>query len=128
MSENSQPADSSGFRIPPPADEAAPSDSVPEPKAETTVPGLDIDIAVTDTGPRDLVIGAGILAVLLVAFFFVRGAYANMLVRKRIAPVKANAAGWALFIFLFSISVSAVLAAIDPVSRASGPGVDIGIP
>lgn len=64
--------------------------------------------------PRDYAIGGGVLVVLLIAFFFVRGAYANTLARKRIAPGPANAAGWYLFITLASLAFGSVLGFISP--------------
>ena len=50
-----------------------------------------------------------------IGFFFARAGYANMLVRKRVAPAKANAAGWWLFVFLGSLATAVVLAAINPI-------------
>jgi len=35
-------------------------------------------------------------------------------VRKRVAPAKANAAGWWLFVFLASLATAVVLAALNP--------------
>lgn len=114
MSEQNQTQDDSGFQLPPPA----------EPKPETE-PGatavtietspINIELGVSDTSSRDLLIGGGILLVLMIVFFVVRNAYANMLVGKRIAPGKANAAGWWLFIFLSSLATGTILAVVSPI-------------
>ena len=57
----------------------------------------------------------GGLAVLLIAFFFARGAYANHLVGKKVSPNSANAAGWWLFIFMTGLAMAAVMAILSPV-------------
>ena len=74
----------------------------------------DNRIPTVDSSSRDLVIGVGILAILVVAFFFAKNAYANGLVRKRIQPGRANASGWWLFIFLTSLSAAVVFTAVNP--------------
>ncbi|MGB3392385.1 MAG: hypothetical protein WA956_01325 [Stenotrophomonas sp.] len=111
MSEQEQQPKDGGFVLPPPSDapaaETAASPGVPVP--------VTLNLGQSDTSSRDLLVGGGILAVLLVAFFFARGSYANMLVRKRVPPGKANAAGWWLFIFLSSLSTGVILAAVNPV-------------
>lgn len=113
MNAQEQQSKDGGFVLPPPSDapatntDATASASIPMPVA--------LSLGQSDTSSRDLLIGGGILAVLLVAFFFARGSYANMLVRKRVPPGKANAAGWWLFIFLSSLSTGVILATINPV-------------
>lgn len=112
MSEQEQQPKDGGFVLPAPNDAPA--------AAETTAPPgvavpVTLNLGQSDTSSRDLLIGGGILAVLLIAFFFARGSYANMLVRKRVPPGKANAAGWWLFIFLSSLSTGVILAAVNPV-------------
>ncbi len=72
-----------------------------------------IDGVKADTGPRDLAIGGGVLLVLVIAFFFAKTGYANMLVGKRVAPRSANASGWWLFILLTSLATGGVLAVVD---------------
>jgi hypothetical protein len=67
-----------------------------------------------DTSTRDLTLGGGIFLVLLLAFFFARGAYVNHLVARRVAPSSAGSAGWLLFIGLAFLSASVVLALINP--------------
>lgn len=74
---------------------------------------MPLPAAVEETSSRDLVIGGGVLLVLMVAFFFAKNGYANMLVGRRVEPRSANSAGWWMFIFLSLISVGAVLAAVN---------------
>jgi len=107
--------DQSGFALPAPQTSAAASGTV----ASSSVTQTEIVTSTTtnvdvDTSSRDLMIGGAILLVLFIAFFFVRGAYANTLVAKRVPPNKANAAGWWLFVFLASLSVGVVLSAVNP--------------
>lgn len=67
-----------------------------------------------ETGSRDLMIAGGIILVLLIAFFFAKRGFTNSLVKKRVSPGKAGIAGWWLFIFLASVAIGAVLAAVNP--------------
>ncbi len=78
----------------------------------TTTPALP-EVPAGEPASRDMLIGGGVLLVLLVAYFFAKNAYANMLVGKRVEPRSANAAGWWLYIFLALISVGVVLAAVN---------------
>ena len=71
------------------------------------------EVPAGEPASRDILIGGGVLLVLLVAYFFAKNAYANMLVGRRVEPRSANAAGWWLFIFLALISVGVVLAAVN---------------
>ncbi|SBV36774.1 conserved membrane hypothetical protein [uncultured Stenotrophomonas sp.] len=115
MSAQEQQPKDGGFVLPPPNDAPATSvDAAASASPAVPVP-VTLDLGQSDTSSRDLLIGGGILTVLLVAFFFARGSYANMLVRKRVPPGKANAAGWWLFIFLSSLSTGVILAAVNPV-------------
>jgi hypothetical protein len=66
-----------------------------------------------DTSARDLTLGGGIFFVLLLAFFFARGAYVNHLVARRVAPSSAGSAGWLLFVGLSFFSAAVVLALIN---------------
>ncbi|WP_295383836.1 hypothetical protein [uncultured Thiodictyon sp.] len=82
----------------------------------TTAPPIPPEIVgKSDTLTRDLAIGGGVLLVLVIAFFFAKGAYANLLVRQRVAPSSANAAGWWLFVLLTSLATCGVLAVVDQV-------------
>lgn len=51
--------------------------------------------------------------VLAIIFFVIKNAYANWRVRERVAPSRANASGWFLFLGLLMIAVMAVLAVIN---------------
>jgi hypothetical protein len=104
-------SNSSGFRLPPPSGEASTSGgaattAVPDGPAPP-LPGL------ADTTSRDLLIGGAILLVLFIGFFFAKNGYANALVARRVPPVKANAAGWGLFVALASIGTAVVLSAVN---------------
>jgi len=68
---------------------------------------------VTDTSSRELAIGAGIFLVLLVVFFFVRSAFAQHLVRRRVAPSAAESSAWLLFVGLSFLSAAVVLAIVN---------------
>lgn len=100
----------SGFTLPPPT-------VVPDKPAESTSPitstPIKIDIGSAGPASRDMLIGGAVLLVLMVAFFFAKNAYANMLVGKRAEPRSANAAGWWLWVFLSLLSVGVILAAVS---------------
>ncbi len=85
----------------------------------------------TDTSNRDLTLAGGIFLVLLLAFFFARGAYVNHLVSRRVAPGSAGNAGWLLFIGLAFLSGAIVLALINAEKYLSlwvtGPLVLVGL-
>lgn len=115
-----QPKSDTGFALPAPQSASA---SASAPDAAPTAAGdnnaaLQLEVVpaqAPDQGPqpRDYAIGGGVLFVLLISFFFVRGAYANNLARKRVAPGQANTAGWCLFIFLASLAIGSVLGFIS---------------
>lgn len=97
--------------------------SLPEPDAANDAASTsqsisfpDEAIAVADTFMRDLAIGAGVMLVLAIVFFFMKNAYANSLVdsKKRLSPNKANSAGWWLYGFLMTSSFSVLLMIISP--------------
>ncbi|CAN7702530.1 hypothetical protein LJR289_005698 [Pseudoduganella sp. LjRoot289] len=121
-----------GFKIPgAPADPKAkpsteptlstvPPGGTPEtPAAPGAATGAPIEVApvqgapATDTSTRDLAIGGAIFLVLLIVFFFARNAYANHLVRRRVAPSSADTAGWLMFFGLAFVSGAAVLAIMN---------------
>ncbi len=112
-----------GFNLPDPNASAsnltageAPGASPAAGTAVTTAPPIPPEIVgKSDTLTRDLAIGGGVLLVLVIAFFFAKGAYANLLVRQRVAPSSANAAGWWLFVLLTSLATCGVLAVVDQV-------------
>jgi hypothetical protein len=103
-------SNSSGFSLPPPSGEAASAAGT-----ATMAPGGDpVPMpGLADTSSRDLLIGGAILLVLFVGFFFAKNGYANALVARRVPPVKANAAGWGLFVALASIGTAVVLSAVN---------------
>ena len=105
----------SGFSLPAPVTEPGTNGST-VPVTVIVPPGETFSgtyTVVSETSPRDLLIGSAVLLVLLVAFFFAKNAYANSLVSKRVSPNSANAAGWWLFILLGSLATAAVLMAIN---------------
>lgn len=81
--------------------------SVPAPGGEMA------GVPTADTSARDLTLAGGIFLVLLLAFFFARGAYVNHLVARRVAPSSAGSAGWLLFVGLSFLSAAVVLALIN---------------
>ncbi|WP_414440232.1 hypothetical protein [Burkholderia sp. 22PA0106] len=106
-----------GFAIPAPQSASTSSVASSDASATTTTTHTEVVAQAnigTDTSSRDLMIGGAILLILIVAFFFGKNAYANMLVTKRVPPNKANAAGWWLFIFLTSLATAVVLPAVNP--------------
>jgi hypothetical protein len=112
----SSPGNDAGFRLP--GNDAAASSAAAAGSANagatTTAAPIGIEGArELDTSTRDLTLGGGIFLVLLLAFFFARGAYVNHLVARRVAPSSAGSAGWLLFIGLSFLSASLVLALIN---------------
>lgn len=109
-------SNSSGFTLPPPSGEtASPGNTTGSTAATTAAPGgepMPLP-GLADTSSRDLLIGAAILLVLFVGFFFVKNGYANTLVARRVPPAKANAAGWSLFVALACIGTAVVLSAVN---------------
>lgn len=124
----------SGFSLPAPTDAAS---AAAAPTTTATVilpPGEKFEgtyTVVSDTSSRDLLIGGGILLVLFVAFFFAKNAYANTLVAKRVPPNRSNAAGWWLFVFMASLAIGVVLAAVNSAKFMTpliiGPVLAVGL-
>ena len=84
----------------------------------TTSSTLSVPAPLMDLGPkkvdsRDALIGVAVLVVLALIFFVIKNAYANWRVRERVAPSRANASGWFLFLGLLLVSAMAVLAVIN---------------
>jgi hypothetical protein len=73
--------------------------------------GLDLGPKKVDS--RDALIGVAVLVVLAIIFFIIKNAYANWRVRERVAPSRANASGWFLFLGLLMVATIAVLAVIN---------------
>lgn len=66
-----------------------------------------------DTSSRDMAIGAGVLVVLFIAFFFAKKAYSDFLVSRKNSPSRANGAGWWLFLLLSSLATAAMLGIVN---------------
>lgn len=124
-----QPQSDPGFRIP---DEKSPSGNVPPTQpaggglsttpppdgaATTGATGIEVapegQVPATDTSTRDIAIGGAVFLFLLVVFFFARNAFANHLVRRRVAPSSADTAGWLLFFGLAFLSAAVVLGFVN---------------
>ena len=75
-------------------------DKPAETTGQATAPSIKFDVGSAGPSSRDMLIGGAVLLVLMVAFFFAKNAYANLLVGKRVQPRSANAAGWWLWVFL----------------------------
>ncbi len=132
----------SGFRLPPPKEgtgqlgnpKPPPSDSPASAKlppasaapvaptpAPTTAPATNANPPLIqvggdtrpDTSSRDMAIGAGVLVVLFIAFFFAKKAYSDFLVSRKNSPSRANGAGWWLFILLSSLATAAMLGIVN---------------
>lgn len=69
-------------------------------------PGLPKEL--TTHSSRDTAIGFGVLLVLMVVFFFLKNAYANWLVGKRVPPKSANASGWSMFVLLTCLAAGGI--------------------
>ena len=105
----------SGFSLPAPVTDSGGSAST-VPVTVIVPPGETLSgtyTVVSETPPRDMLIGGAVLLLLLVAFFFAKNAYANSLVAKRVSPNGANAAGWWMFILLGAVATAAVLMAVN---------------
>lgn len=101
-----------GFNLPTPGADPSGSNSPNSPtQTGTSTQSSGSPIAITvksDTSSRDLAIGAGVMVVLLIAFFFAKTSYANWLVGRRVSPKSANAAGWWLFIMLSCLASAGI--------------------
>ncbi|TCM67533.1 hypothetical protein EC844_10847 [Acinetobacter calcoaceticus] len=104
----SSSSENNGFVLPT-ADDKTQTATVSQSSENPSMPTVQ-----EETGARDLMIAGGIIIVLLIAFFFAKRGFTNSLVKKRVSPSKATMAGWWLFIFLASIAIGAVLAAVNP--------------
>lgn len=65
------------------------------------------------TNSRDALIGGVVLLVLAVVFFVIKNAYANWRVKERVAPSRANASGWFLFLGLMAVAAATVLGFVN---------------
>ncbi|MFM9434726.1 hypothetical protein ACFDR9_001787 [Janthinobacterium sp. CG_23.3] len=105
-----------GFKVPGAGAGAAPA-SAPADAGGAGASAIEVaplaGAPATDTSSRELAIGGGVFLVLLLIFFFVRNAFANNLVRRRVAPSSAESAGWLLFVGLSFLGAAVVLAIIN---------------
>ncbi len=85
----------------------------PATTATLSVPAQVLDLGPKKVDSRDALIGVAVLVVLALVFFVIKNAYANWRVRERVAPSRANASAWFLFLGLLMISAMAVLAVIN---------------
>lgn len=110
-----------------PGSSSTPANPAANPPGTTAIDG----VPQTDTSNRDLTLAGGIFLVLLLAFFFARGAYVNHLVSRRVSPGSAGNAGWLLFIGLAFLSAAIVLGLINAEKYLSlwvtGPLVLVGL-
>lgn len=107
-----------GFKVP--GSQESNAKPASEPALSSAPPGAaPMEVApvqgapATDTSTRDVAIGGAVFLVLLIVFFFARNAYANHLVRRRVAPSSADTAGWLMFFGLSFLSAAAVLAILN---------------
>jgi uncharacterized protein YacL len=102
-------AEQSGTALPPITSPDTPTQSNSQSQTQNTP-----EIAVGPTS-KDIMIGAGVMLVLAIVFFFVRSAFVNYLIgpsMKR-SPNNAGMAGWGLFGGLFFGSVLGCIALVS---------------
>ena len=88
----------------------------PTPATTTTLSApqpLGLDLGAKKVDSRDALIGVAVLVVLAILFFVIKNAYANWRVRERVAPSRANASGWFLFLGLMAVATIAVLGFVN---------------
>jgi len=67
-----------------------------------------------ELGSKGLIFGFGALLIVALVSFFMRNAYANYLISKKIEPRRANMAGWCLFGTMLPLAAIAIFAFVDP--------------
>jgi hypothetical protein len=132
------PADA-GFKLPA-QDGAAPQD--PLPKTTPDSARMPVEVApggatnpgaapLRDTSARDLAIAGTLIVALLVIYFFVRNAYVQHLVVRRVSPSAAGSAGWLMYVGLSFLSAAVVLAIVNASKyltlAITGPLVVVGL-
>jgi hypothetical protein len=125
-----------GFKLP----GQTPDEAMPKTTPDTA--GQPVEIApggatnpsaapLRDTSARDLAISGAVFLVLLVIYFFVRNAYVQHLVVRRVSPSSAGSAGWLMFVGLGFLSLAAVLAIVNAAKyltlAVTGPLVLVGV-
>lgn len=124
MSQLNQPSlvaqntSNSGFSLPTGnAPAASPASDAPAATATTQATPVNAPALVMETGSggnKGLLIGLGLLLVVMVVAFFLRGAWANSLVAKKVSPHAANASGWWLFILLTAVLGGGLFGLVNP--------------
>ncbi|ROL73829.1 hypothetical protein BK634_03620 [Pseudomonas chlororaphis] len=100
--------------LPAPIESEAPAAPANTTNSTLSVPSpIGLDLGPKKVDSRDALIGVAVLVVLAIIFFVIKNAYANWRVRERVAPSRANASGWFLFLGLLMVATMAVLAAIN---------------
>jgi hypothetical protein len=111
---NEAPPPAPGLSTTPPADGTAANGSTGIGNSATGIEvAPDGQVPATDTSTRDIAIGGAVFLFLLVIFFFARNAFANYLVKRRVAPSSADTAGWLLFFGLAFLSAAVVLGFVN---------------
>lgn len=99
-----------------PAADSTPAATAPAEAAQPSslVADSSWDLPVNQqTNSREALIGGVVLLVLAVVFFVVKNAYANWRVKERVAPSRANASGWFLFLGLMAVAAGTVLGFVN---------------
>lgn len=100
--------------LPAPIESEAPAAPANTTSSTLSVPSpIGLDLGPKKVDSRDALIGVAVLVVLAIIFFVIKNAYANWRVRERVAPSRANASGWFLFLGLLMVATMAVLAVIN---------------
>ncbi|MBK5538227.1 hypothetical protein JFV28_13080 [Pseudomonas sp. TH05] len=100
--------------LPAPIESEAPAAPASTTSSTLSVPSpIGLDLGPKKVDSRDALIGVAVLVVLAIIFFVIKNAYANWRVRERVAPSRANASGWFLFLGLLMVATMAVLAVIN---------------
>lgn len=102
------PSSNSAVPLPPTATQRAPAAQETKASSPPATPYKEVDASA-----REMIIGSGVLLVLVIGFFFAKNAFATSLVGKRVAPNRASAAGWWLFIFLSVVAAGLVGSVVD---------------
>jgi hypothetical protein len=110
---NPPPAGAPGLTTTPPADTAGTAGTAGAGGTQGIEVAPGAQAPATDTSTRDIAIGGAVFVFLLVVFFFARNAFANHLVRRRVAPSSADTAGWLLFFGLSFLSAACVLGFVN---------------
>jgi hypothetical protein len=128
-----------GFKLPGQA-QTTPDPALPKTTPDTATQPVEIApggmtntsaAPLRDTSTRDLTIFGAVFVVLLVIYFFVRNAYVQHLVVRRVAPSSAGSAGWLMFVGLGFVSAAVVLAMVNAARyltlAITGPLLAVGL-